>query len=725
MNKLRIFLAVISAVYSITTWACGADMGDEHLRLFVMHMPVREAIANNNLARQNSDAETLNFWYQYTNGAISKEKLAAAIKDLTFETFVNNEVAKNSLTAYLTRRMDKNALSYLRYNSELSYGTGGSGWDYHEPYTTAQWLELLTHIRQLATTGKLADRIQFLKVRCLFKLNRYNEIITLWNTKLRTIKDTALRNRIEGYVGGAYFWTKRYNHAVDIFQQQGDIRSINTVVNKMVSNTSKEAIYAHDPNSLALEYAMQDYANYYYQVAKAKRLTSGNPDDFSLYLDAGGVLQSVINDYNNTLSFAQRVLAEGKTKTPMFWAGFIGFIKWANGDADDAYRWLCKAQEMEGNEQMAYCVRLYKFMAAISMQKKPSGFDDYFLTEYRFFLENSKSIAESYQAESNETIVIPAEREMARCAFTAEITPAAIAYYAPNGGLTQLLLQGISDRYGMYGYDMGLSANYFNMLNKQYTIDQDIAVLKQYKNGGKGKVEKALIALANGKVLSEDVLNDVIGTKMIRATRFADAQKYLSNVPLSYIRSQSIAPYLARRTMPTTPFKRKVTKEYWDEESTLNQNVKFQYALKMAQKQSEVNILTGEAKAKAEYELANYLFQVSSLGDLWAVSEYSWSSYNPDSELVPHIIALLRDAEQNTKSMDLKKKIWCAMVLTPSGEKQISWDWNYNTNTFYWNYTAMATWQSDALRKLASNTTTSDPLYLSCDILRCYRNHLR
>ena len=96
-------------------------------------------------------------------------------------------------------------------------------------------------------------------------------------------------------------------------------------------------------------------------------------------------------------------------------------------------------------------------------------------------------------------------------------------------------------------------------------------------------------------------------------------------MPEDHLRNLGITAYLMHRKRPATPFQRKDRSENWDSNLTEVDNIKYQFCLQVISMKEWLGKAKGEEKAEVAFNLADMLFQASYAGDLWAISEYSWS----------------------------------------------------------------------------------------------------
>lgn len=718
MKTLRLYIVAISLLMPSIGLACGGFYVDwDSQNLFLLEKPL-DAWQGYEKYKNASYEETLDFWCRYVNNALSREDMDDAICYMDEET-LKSRTTDNKLVKLLRLRGDNAALRYLRLNAALNAKTSGrDSWNYSRNNATPGYAPLWSELSRLPATGKLKERINFLKMRCLFAMGRYNECLNLWKANLPGDKATGIGRRMYGYVAGVYVKQKKYNQALKIYYELGDNLSIHKCVDALMSKGGMDILQQNDVNSLALRYVAQDYANYYYHYRR--NLEWSRQNGYGQYLEAGGVWERVKRDYDSVVSLAKGIAQNPRTENKMFWNAFVGYMIWVNGDGDEAYRYLAKAEESNGPARMRDNVRSLKVLAALSAKHHPSDMDNLLIGEYKRMYEISvkeydRRHARSARYNDNSGILNPSW-----IIFSHEMHLAAKEYYEEEGAAS-VILNVINNKYNYENI-------YFTKSQRVVSLDRDTdvkaleALLKAKQTGGGTRAEKELLALiASDDLLDENMLHELLGTKYLRENNYSAAIEHLQKVSLQYESSLSIAPYLENRKMTKNMFRRTQRGGYWDEGPwRVTRHAKLEFARAMLQLQEQYNNATGEAKARTAYEMANWLYQASPLGDLWAISDYQWSSYIEANAMNREAEKLLRTVIQITQDTDLKKKACFALALVTADTHNNVW-WNYDNKK--WSFDNVSPAQKYAYSQLKNLVSKSDNLYRSCDVLRYYINH--
>lgn len=716
MKTLKIFLAIVSIIIPIAANACGGwDIQWDNQDLFLLEKPL---YADNGFEtyKNSSEEESLNFWYNYINKGMSKESLKDAIWYMD-ESDIKDRNTENKLIKYLRSKGDNAALNFLRLNillnNKIDYR---EQWVYNKNNQSVDYTDILNEISRLQTPDKLTPRVHFLKMRCLYAMKRYNECINLWNSIKTDDVTKGVNRRIYGYLGAAYLKQKNYKEALKIYYELGDNLSIHKCVDALMSKGGMDILQKEDVNSLTIRYMAQNYANYYYHYRR--NLESSRGYGYELELTDGGAWSIVARDYDQVVALAKNIANDSRTENKMFWNAFIGFMKWVNCEADDAYTYLSKAESMDGPESMRNNIRSIKLLAAFNKRNKPANFDDLFITEYKRLYEESvgayKLRYAQYEKGNDE---VYDNRISDWIIFSHEMYDAASTYYMPTS-VVPLILYAINERYNYENIEDNKNWRIVSLDNKAKTQEL-VDLLNAKRNGGNNKVEKELFKLIkNDDVLDENMLNELIGTKYLREQNFNEAKNYLSKVSLQYMSNLSIAPYLGRRKMPQKEFFRTQRKTYWDDDKyNLQRNVKLDFAETMIRLKAKCMSESGEMKAKTAYDIAHHLYQASPTGDLWAITEYRWSNYCSLSQMNQSAIEMLRTAIQFAQSNETKKKAYFGLIAA-STDNDNCVEWNYDKLT--WSFNSINSTQKEAYNHLMNLVSVNDNIYRSCDVVRTY-----
>lgn len=632
MNNFKHSILAASLAIGLTapSFACGWYEDPSLYNLFhcVKEIPY--------LQEQRLD-ESTNFWVNYLGGpdAVGCD-IASSVRYMQLYHFDDDNDSNDLITA-LRQNKDTEALGFLKLNTRLAAMLNTNSWDYQAP-SVQDLQNLLNEIDHLKTSGQLSRRKTFLKMRCLYALKDYQACQRLWDTFASKWEPSPLRDRVEGYMAGIQFQKGNYQKAIPLYLEQGDGESIRLCVNRMLESVSIEQEYDNDPNSLILGYILEDYANYFYHASCDQNWSVGD--------DGYKIWSKVVSERDNVLKLAERVVKEGKAKDLQMWQAFIGFVQMTSGDNDAAYQSFCKAEELRGNGVVSPLIRDYKFCASLGMKKQPKNMDNYILDEVEYYLEpNGTKSAE--------------EQSVLYCLYDDMLYNRIDSYLTAKGDPVFKFLT----QYAIRNW------NFAELDGPNYTTQQVIDLRNVVIGRGRGN---ALHARAIGmSEISNDRLNELVGTRLMRDDKYDEAIPYLRLVNLDFIANQGITPFLMQRPMENVaPFRR----FFWDDGSDFDpstvRNTKLIFCQQVqAYKEQAAQASSAEGRAEAYYELAKLLFHGSASGDWWAISQYGHSSYRDDyNELCAQTINYLHKALEETNSSLLKGLCYYGLAATPDSD---------------------------------------------------------
>ena len=689
-SKFALLTCMLLLLCGGKAMACGGDYwGPDMCNHFSLVQPLDPAQTG------VSDVdESVEFWYSYLGGTVSKDALKEAIKNAMPADYQDPANSENALVAALYKKGDNNAIDYLRVNNKLyKLNTWMNSWDYERP-TDDQYIKVINEIAALQTTDKLAERIVYLRMRALYCAKRYDEVETNWNNYASKWKESPLKRRARGYMGGVYYQRGQYAEAIEIFDANGDQRSINKCVSRLLDPDKLEAYYQQNKNSRAIGYVIQDYANYIFHA-----MTNGG--------DGGDIWPQVRRDYDKMLAFAERVVKEKKVKDLAMWQDFVGFLYYSAHNDDKAYEAFCKVHKMKPTVKEKEFARYFKFLASFNAANRPDNFTDYLLAETEnLLLMQNKQLTNEISTDDHLNVYEICDFDL----------PTRLYKYCNSLGNEQAKMLVMSIFQDVFTLDDDWCLFYNELIDHVWSADKVIEFYNKLQNPPAGdKLVAGLTKLSPADLTP--AVQELIGTKLMREGKFDKAIPYLKDVPESLLKSQGIAPYLNLRTVSKRDFERDDYDEMDSDNIKEYRNVKLEFCQLMEGMTQQLLTSKGDKLADVAYEMANLCFQASPAGDLWALSEYSWSSadihYNNLNQMA---IDLLHLAIRNTNDFNRLKRCYYGLAAVPQRE-QMKFYYNWDTQTYSLN--AMGS-ELEGYEWLAKNLPRNDELRRTCDWLNAY-----
>lgn len=474
--------------------------------------------------------------------------------------------------------------------------------------------------------GPLRDRYLLQAVRTLFSLRRYEDCVTLWNEEASLLpKESIMRRMILSYVAGAEYRMDHYDKAVAYFYEAGDIVSMIACSTKGKNKSTVETIerlYKVAPDGSFFPGILQKFI----RSTEGERKVSWNDEKRNV----------VTNEHRRLAQLSIRIAQEGKNTNPAMWYYTAAFIEDLDGHTAQAYNLLAKAERSHGTAFIKESIKVFR----IYLDAKVLPYDQFY--ENRLFTQLQwldQKIVENLTPEVRaRTSEIWAFRRnlsyyywndvMRRITLT-EVCPRMLA-----AGKTVRALQlanmadnrllDLVNRITNYGWiddgweektgtmqdfrrnsasSLDYSNYFFEMID---SLDVNKAI--EYRR----RIEQPLNAfdrfLNQRSYASLDYVDDIIGTKYLRAMRYKEAVSYLGRV------SRSFEGHL-HTELEWDPFSydRKIPENKTD--------FKYRFAREMYMLEQEMNN-SANVNRRAEAMFRYAIGLRSSFGKCWGLTQY-------------------------------------------------------------------------------------------------------
>lgn len=680
--------------------------------------------------------ETLDFWSDYVNGNVSREEIRKFFDKATIDSIRANRHYR--FYDYLVRNNDKNAINYINdclRLGELVDEYQGNLWSYDVP-DEGNIRRFISQLEKVSTSDVFKPRYEFLKIRSFGAIKDNEGVRKVWQRNSKKPMSEALRDRMQGYVGGVLYREGRYEEALDYFYNSGDQNSIEWCVEKLAGSDNLKRLYDYNPNSQAIPFILQDFMNYLIASTQAGRYISKEDIGGSVYddymLEAWGKrIYDVSAQQADMINLCRRALEEGKTENPMMWATCLGVLQTIGGNYAEGLNSLRQAMNMPGNKNMA--ANLDNFMLWALMVNSGRG-NDYVDKEFTTTLKTyydkikaeGKRLKKDYKTPKN-------KRDENLSKFYAGNYNFLTNFFAVEGinhfkSLNQperaMALMAMLSELPVPEYGKTFTNDLRDCIHKEKTLALGYAFYKYIKDDNHSEeLDKALHPYAKRQW---NLVNDAIGTRLMREGKFEDALNYLSEVDGRWLNTQRIAPYIGECYAGWYNFAYGGKRE--SSEILQNSvNHKAEFCSNFIEKMNDYDKAIGNEKAKIALELAAYCHYASPEGAGWGMAQYEWSYYNPVNEYTAMMKKWLDRAWQFAQNTDTKASIAYARLALPvtSGD-ETSWfgvDYpDYNSKVFHYYINATPQEHSQALGYLRSVWNRQDlPYYVShCDVLKAY-----
>ncbi len=674
----------------------------------------------------NLNQETLDFWHNYTDGNVTMPEIEEFMNNATYSEVMSGKV-DSPFFKYLVDKNDTAAISFLaeslRFN-EARKSYAADSWEYHNP-ADSNLSEIVDGIKIPSAKNPMFERYVFLDVRANAALHRYDKVIELWNRYSGMIKNESLRERLLGYLGGAYYHTHKYVEAISIFSKNGDANSLNWCLARLVGSDNMLELFKEDPNSDAVYYVLQDYVNYLWllklnNVNEWNFAFPGNPYRNGDY-DGDGDLT---RECERLIGVADIALADSRVEYPAVWAAAKAFALNLLDKGADAKKVIKQAAALKATEAMKCNLSRVEFWIDFSNYREG---------------EDSATLAERYntlyvKAQSQAPIVANLgynqfysyPQDIADYVFLADfMVPYATLMYRDSGLYYRALamMSGVKAMNSKQDYS-AFEPSRLSTSDLQYN---GMAMMVECLDN-RDRLPAIDKAIFSSGAVDVNPFYDALGRIELSKGEYGKAAEYFDRLDPYWIGRQGYFAYLQTRyDKPSKPFQRVLRGwELIDSLSLIDtDNYRADYARKLQGLKLNYDAARGHEKAIAGYEYSAALFQASAQGDLWAISNNLWSTGMQVDSLSQRAVEVLLDSEKFADDVNVKARILFAIASIQSGDDAPSLIW-MRGGADKWNWTTFSSIQLNAYAELARIYNKIDDARIkSCDILSSYMTEKR
>ena len=474
---------------------------------------------------------------------------------------------------------------------------------------------------------RMASRYVLQVMRALFSLKQYEECINYWNENSAVLPDDIIRRLSLRYVAGAYYNYGDVQTAIKLFGEAQDVESVLYCANKE-DYDELTCLYENAPNSSALRAKVERLMINLERNAWRWNLKKIQVDD-----------REDLKELKHIRNLALRIAEEGRVDDPDLWYYTAAFADHLLGRNIDASWTLARAENSEGSEFIKESIRVLKlYLAALGPYS--SSYEAEMVNGIKWL---DAMIVEHLDEAREETI--------RNGMYYANIN---ISFYYWNDMLRKIVHSGIVPRlvnvhraemalafsnmadnyiFNLVGYvDTSWSANRrvsleeyrtdcrFNSLdfcNQTFELlnDLDVESIVKYVRILEHPANHMQQYLNSRGYTRKDFFYEIIGTRMIREMRYAEAEQWLSSVPSSYQKQLNTFRDGYFRYDPFLPERTPIVD---------NADYKYNFAREMASMEQTIK-QTRDQNRKALLMTRFATGIKNSLGNCWALSFYRLS----------------------------------------------------------------------------------------------------
>lgn len=691
----RFSILSLAAAAAISAAACGSE---PVTRYYIYYLPDQSRTWE-----QRKERGLAKEW----SNLLGREVTAEDVDELNWELRYldkydgKNPIIKSALRGDREVREYLTLLARLIDTSRLRYDS----WDYPSREDIEKYKSNLRNIRQRASqyTGRrLSRQYRLMQMRASFALKDWNDCERIWRETPRDKSIfTALMHNL--YAGVLYRTGKR-SEAFAIYSGMGDERSASWCAAKTGTVDGVRQYYITDPNSPVLPYLIREFCNNTQETVDvlsdiSTKQLEGKVED---YLDWIGARQISTSSALQFVKLANEAVSNPEVKDKAMWLNGAALVQYYFGNYNEALKLISEAKQAASTEESRLCTRYISMFVDLATAPSSEAYSDLGIADIDWLLSMS---GDDHAARMLQRLVHN------------ELEP----HFAREGKSRQLLASLlVADCYNPeYGVSDAGSRNLVPVYNCDYfnALDtlpvSDVIGWAEYLRDGRDAWSKTSRAQGG----QTDYMNDIIGTRLLRQGKFAEAKEYFAKVPIAFLDEQNIAPYAAVRSFTDLPWRSRREKSNEYEKVHLKRNAKLEYCDYI------LGLKAKTSSASDLMRLAGAYYTASPDGKCWWLTRYGVSPYgeNPvaagDFDFAEEARKLLRRAKTSDAAGVLPIDILYAEAFAAPKDMD-----TYNPYTYNWEVNRNSR-QYVAYEALADAFTSSTPVpaYVTkCDILRSF-----
>lgn len=561
---------------------------------------------------------------------------------------------------------DKEMVEYLGYLQQYLGIINASrySWNYPSEEEIAERTATMKQLNVVAAKhyndAKLSDRYALLFMRTNLYLRQYAINIRFWENRGSNYPDGYIKDMMKNIYANALLSLDRKLEAWNIYAEQNDEESLLWSTRNHSNFAGLKSICDEYPNAPIIDYILQRYVNTL-------------QDALDNMVDYGDNDAEKLSEVETFMRYALDKANDKSIKNKCQWMTAVALLNHCQGKNEEALSQINKALKMPAEKPLAECAERIKFAITTAML----NLDD--KKACRSFIDSYKSLLANCKAEKNDYL-------KNRKAVTIERIMAMLdkKYEAAGKDCEKALLQFIYfPTYIALHYNQEAEINEKGAMDPFDEIEAD-KLMPFFKNINENANNDPILSyfLESGK-LSEDFINDHIGTRLIYENRLEEAIPYLEKVSIEFLKQQNIGLYASQRTLAKDPWlSSQNCNEFIQPPYNINRNMKIDFCKRVLTLKNRVDTSADkETVAKAAYELGSLYCQASYYGNCWFVSQYFVSPYYDcvydlkEGDFMDISRKYLNIAKENGSEAVRMKALFGLTYTAP--DSWISWSYDY------------------------------------------------
>lgn len=770
-----------------TTQACGYDYA-ETFNYYIFRTSPYEC---EHIYSRSIRAALKSEWERYAHCTLTEEDMDALAELTPDKLFDMN----HPVLRYVHNKQDTEMLTYLhllaRYLEDTQDFNNEWGYPDEEEMKShyGNFRQMRTELQHIVVPGRLEARYQLLKMRLAYRLEDYNGCVNLWTQYRQKNLSNVFDRMTYGFYAGALFRQGHRGEAANAYAQLGDNISARLCLN---SNTSAKhiATIAHsNANAEVLPVLIENFINsiqetHDYCVEHHDRWLDADENyvygpegmDISNYLlskhsyarytknyfpwftnaifdeddyDNGFIGTPIFPVYNQEveafLTLCDEMLSRSDLDDPALWTTARAYIYYMLGQHDKAWQTIKDVRQLKASTQrIAENARIIRMLIATTISDE-AEMEQQLLDEMKWLMGRLASEKKLDKLSDDYVNEHASNCEFYKNILNRIIVHGIAGHYADDGKrdlamMCYLAVEGLSTSTYNINYRF---YEYKGVFYQQFSRMPFLAQKGFYDFlHNKSSLTDLQLCLRDMVNINDYDIRDYLGTRCILEGRWEEAITWLETIPVSYLKTQNIAPYAARRKWTNEQWFRHVKvdlDDFYDPDTysynvTLQRNAKVDFCRDVIRLQQELEQATGENRCQKAYQLATALFNASSRGDCWWLARYSvgmdymyeTDEYHKDPatayDFVGEAQRLTSDALRTSDSRQKSRVLMARFYMQGEPPYDAEEDFYTDDVTYSFNYSKKSYRSYQNLRDFVRSGNAIDPRISRCDVLlRCMK----
>lgn len=368
----KIFIiGVMAAAFSTHANACVAEYSDHNYYMF--------SVFNRDQTSPAYLYDIASYWQKYAGNTSSI--------NLSFYRWNKEDIKKVAQS-----KKDAGMLSYLRnLNAYLDAceKLNPNAWNYASKQERLQIQQSLTRLNNASKIYKgtqLKSQYALLRMRTNMMKGFHQQNITYWNAIASRFPKSPWREAMRNIYARALWKTGKHHQALEIYAEQGDMASIRVLARNYRNLAGIQSIYLKNPNSAMLTYLVQDFVNNCQQTIDSRSKEQLDKE----WIEEIGAKVIYQKEALNFITFANKVIAEGKTQSPCLWRSATAMLHYLYGYQQEAWKEISEAVALDGTQRMKDNARAIRLLVSTRNTQVDSDYPQYLVGEFKWLNEMAK-----------------------------------------------------------------------------------------------------------------------------------------------------------------------------------------------------------------------------------------------------------------------------------------------------------------------------------------------